>query len=145
MAGAKQQRTIAPEMKAALMVALDTTADWEIFEQKYLPEFPKNRAGLNALKGAKTVVTCDTTIKRSVANTIVKVPKKINEAVFYCRVAQKDMIEQALMESTRGKTPCHSFDKPAEKRAKMMIDLNVDHFGAKGAVSGTRNMKKENH
>jgi len=26
----------------------------------------------------------------------------------------------------------------------MVIDLNVDHFGAKGAVSGTRNMKKEN-
>jgi len=26
----------------------------------------------------------------------------------------------------------------------MMIDLNVDHLGAKGAVSGTRNTKKEN-
>jgi len=144
MAGAKEQKKITPEMKAALMKELDTGADWEIFERKYLAAYPKNRAGSDARKGSKMKVTCDTAIQRSVANTVVRVPKKINEAVFHCRVAQNDIIEQALLESTRGKTRRRSFDKPAAKRARMMIDLNVDHFGTKGAVSGTRNTKKEN-
>jgi len=144
MADAKEQKKIAPEMKAALMKELDTGADWEIFERKHLTACPKNRAGSDAHKGSKTKVTCDTATQRSVANTVVKVPKKINEAMFHCRMAQNDMIKQALLESARGKTRRRSFNKPAAKRARMMVDMNVDHFGAKGAVSGARNTKKEN-
>ena len=105
-------------MQAALMAELDTAADWEIFERKCLAEFPKNCAGSDAHKGSKMMVTSDTTIQRCVANTVVKVPKKINEAAFHCRMAQNDMIEQALLESTRGKTCRRSFFKPATKRAR---------------------------
>jgi len=144
MTGAKMQKTITNDMKAALMAACDTTAAWEVFERKHFAEFPKNCDGLNAPQGAKTRVTLDAVVQRSMANTIAKVPKKINEAAFHCRVAQNDMMKQAWMESTCGRTCCRSFDKPATKRACMMIDMNVDPFGAKGAVSGTHNTKKEN-
>ena len=144
LAGAKEQHKITVEMRDALMEAIgEDSAVWEKYERLYFKHYPKNRAGSNAKVGAHTVVTVQSVLKKCVAATIMKVPKKMNTSMFVCREAQNDFLEAALIQSSRGRTRRRSWDKPAAKKARMVVDMSLNYWGP-AIVNGTRNTKKEN-
>ena len=144
MAGAKMQHTITVEMKEALMKAIHSELGlWDKYERKYMALFPKNRASAGTHPGARTVVNVESALKKCLAGTIMKIPKGVNECVSACRQAQNELVESALIQSTKGRTRRRSWNKPAAKKARMVVDMSINHWGAK-IINGTRNTKKEN-
>ena len=129
LAGAKEQHKITVEMRDVLMEAIgEDSAVWEKYEQIYFKHYPKNCAGSNAKVGSHTVVTVQSVLKKCVAATIMKVPNKMNTSMFVCREAQNELIEAALIQSSRGRTCRCSWDKPAAKKARMVVDMSLNYW-----------------
>jgi len=144
MCGAKNQHTLSNANKEVLMNCLDTTADWAWFERVYFKHYPKNRERTDAKQGAKTILTVGAVVKKVMAATVLAVPKKINNCIFNCRTAQNEMIEQAFIGATKKNTRCRSHDGRLAKKARVAIDMGIDHWPTKGLVKGTKPTKKEN-
>ena len=55
MARAKMEHVITAEMRAALMVAIDSSsAVWDHWERRYKVHYPKNRTNARTCQGART-------------------------------------------------------------------------------------------
>jgi len=54
------------------------------------------------------------------------------------------MIEQAFIWATKKNTRCRSHDGRSAKRARVAIDMGIDHWPTEGPVKGTKPTKKEN-
>jgi len=133
MCGAKLQHTLsnenneANENKEALMSCLDTTADWAWFERVYFKHYPKNRERTESKQGAKTLLTVGAVVKKVMAATVLAVPKKISDCIYNCRTAQNEMIEQVFIGATKKNTRRSSHDGRSAKRARVAIDMGIDH------------------
>jgi len=144
MCGAKNQHTLSNENKEALMNCLDTMTDWAWFERVHFKHYPKNRERTEMKQGAKTLLTVGGVVKKVMATTVLAVPKKLNDCIYNCRSAQNEMIEQAFVGATKKNTCCHLHDGRLAKRARVAIDMGIDHWPARGPVKGTKPTKKEN-
>jgi len=144
MCGAKNQHTLSNANKTALMKCLDTTTDWAWFERVYFKHYPKNRDRTETKQGAKTILTVGGVVKKLMAATVLAVPKKINDCIYNCRVAQNEMVEQAFIGATKKNTRRRSHDGRSAKKARVAIDMGIDHWPSKGPVKGTKPTKKEN-
>jgi len=144
MCGAKNQHTLSNANKTALMKCLDTTADWAWFERVYFKHYPKNRDRTETKQGAKTILTVGGVVKKLMAATVLAVPKKLNDCIYNCRVAQNEMVEQAFIGATKKNTRRRSHDGRSAKKARVAIDMGIDHWPSKGPVKGTKPTKKEN-
>jgi len=54
------------------------------------------------------------------------------------------MIEQAFIWATKKNTRRRSHDGRSAKRARVAIDMGIDHWPTEGPVKGTKPTKKEN-
>ena len=127
MCGAKMQHTLSAKNKEVLMSCLDTTADWAWFERVYFKHYPKNRERTETKQGAKTILTVGGVVKKVMAATVLAVPKKLNDCIYNCCTAQNEMIEQAFIGATKKNTRCSSHDGRSAKRARVAIDMGIDH------------------
>jgi len=144
MCGAKNQHTLSNANKAALMSCLDTTADWAWYERVYFKHYPKNREHTETKQGVKTILTIGSVVKKVMAATVLAVPKKLNDCMHNCRVAQNKMVEQAFIAATKKNTRRRSHDGRSAKKARVAIDMGIDHWPGKGPVKGTKPTKKGN-
>ena len=144
MCGAKNQHTLSNANKAALMSCLDTTNDWAWYERVYFKHYPKNRERTETKQGAKTILTVGGVVKKVMAATVLAVPKKLNDCMYNCRLAQNEMVEQAFIAATKKNTRRRSHDGRSAKKARVAIDMGIDHWPGKGPVKGTKPTKKEN-
>jgi len=144
MCGAKNQHTLSNANKAALMKCLDTTAKWAWLKRVYFKHYPKNCKRTETKQGAKTILTVGGVVKKLMAATVLAVPKKLNDCIYNCRVAQNEMVEQAFIGATKKNTRRRSHDGRSAKKARVAIDMGIDHWPSKGPVKGTKPTKKEN-
>jgi len=144
LCGAKNQHTLSNKNKNALMSCLDTTADWAWFERVYFKHYPKNREHTETKQGAKTGLTVGGGVKKVMAATVLAIPKKLNDCIYNCRTGQNKMIEQAFIGATKKNTRHRSHDGHSAKKARVAIDMGVDHWSSSGPVKGTKRTKKEN-
>jgi len=144
MRGAKMQNTLSKECKEALMGCLDTTADRAWFERVHFKHHPKNQERTESQRGAKTLLTVGSVVQKLMAATVLAVSKKINDCIYNCHTAQNEMIEQVFIGATKKNTRRRSHDGHSAKRARVAIDMGIDHRPVKGHVKGTKPAKKEN-
>jgi len=104
----------------------------------------KNREHTESKQGAKTLLTVGAVVKKVMAATVLAVPKKINDCIYNCLTAQNKMIEQAFIGATKKNTHRRSHDGRSAKRARVAIDMGIDHWPTEGPVKGTKPTKKEN-
>jgi len=83
-------------------------------------------------------------VQKLMAATVLTVPKKINDCIYNYHTAQNDMIERAFIGATKTNTRRRSHDGRSAKRARVAIDMGVDHWPAKGPVKDTKPTKKVN-
>ena len=144
MAGAKMEHMISGDMRRAIMVTIDSDlAMWDHWERRYKTHYPKNRTTARTRPGARTRVTVDGALQKVLAGGIMKMPKGVITTMTACRIAQNEFVEAALIQSTKSQTRRRSWDKPAAAKARKLMDMSIDHWGAK-IINGTRNTKKEN-
>jgi len=138
------QHTLSKENKEALMGCLDATADWAWFKRVHFMHCPKTRERTESKQGANTLLTVGVMVKKVMATTVLAVPKKINDCICNCCTAQNEMIEQAFIGATKKNTGRQSHDGRSARRARVTIDMGVDHRPTEGPVKGTKPTKKEN-